>query len=236
MASGKKNYFRHSFFARDDIKLRLLRDEVGTGFYFYYFSLLELCGTQCEYESKTQFEFHNSIIRSLWGVNLKKSERTATKMNLVGLLLFEKREKSFYFEIPNFPKYLGKYQNKITPNRPNKRKENKIKENKIKSEFDFEEIYQNYPRRLGKKQGLIKCKAQIKTQGSYEKLKTAVENYKNLTGGQEKKYIKHFSTFMNCWEDYLEKITTSATNGPFSVEQLKALGATDEEIALEMEQ
>ena len=132
MASGKKNYFRHSFFARNDIKLRLLRDSVGVGFYFYYFSLLELCGEYSCEESSNHFEFHNSVIRSLWGVNLKKSERVASVMHSVGLLFFEKRENTFYFEVPNLVKYLGKYETKLDPNTPNKRKENKRKEKEIK--------------------------------------------------------------------------------------------------------
>jgi len=155
MASGRKNYFRHSFFARDDIKLRLLRDGVGVGFYFYYFSLLEACGTECEYESKCEFEFHNSIIRSLWGVNLKKSERVACVMQSVGLLLFEKRDKSFYFKIDNFPKYLGKYSTKKETNRPNKIKENEMKLNKIKGKITESEIIVLFNDTLGQK-GQIK--------------------------------------------------------------------------------
>lgn len=127
MASGKKNYFRHSFFARNDIKLRTLRDKIGIGFYFYFFSLLEQCGeSSCE-TLRENYEFHDSIIRSLWGVNLKKSERVANEMMSVGLLLFQKRENTFYFEIPNLSKYLGKYESKLQPNTSNKRKENKSK-------------------------------------------------------------------------------------------------------------
>ena len=128
MASGKKNYFRHSFFARNDMKLRLLRDSVGVGFYFYFFTLLELCGESSEDKLMPFYEFHDSQIRSLWGVNLKKSERIACVMHSVGLLEFEKRGKSFWFNIPNLPKYLGKYTNKNTSNGPNKIKENKRKE------------------------------------------------------------------------------------------------------------
>lgn len=134
MASGKKNYFRHSFFARNDMKLLQLKDEIGIGYYFYYFSLLELCGEQAADEFRDEFEFHDSLIRSLWRINLKKSERIANKMHSVCLLEFEKREKSFYFKIPNLSKYLGKYTIKNDSNSSNKkkRKENKIKENKIK--------------------------------------------------------------------------------------------------------
>jgi len=139
MASGKKNYFRHSFIAHDDIKLNLLRDKIGIGYYFYYFSLLEICGEESADDLKTQYEFHDSTIRSLWRINLKKSEHVASAMNAVGLLEFKKGEKSFVFTIPNLAKYLGKYTNKKTSNSPNKRKEKEIKE-KERKEKETENI------------------------------------------------------------------------------------------------
>lgn len=132
MASGKKNYFRHSFFAHNDIKLKRFRDEIGIGFYFYYFSLLECLGTECEYESRDTFEIHFSTLRSLWGGNLKKINNILSKMNAVGLIFCENGDNSFVISIPNFPKYLGKYANKKESNYPNKRKENKIKEKESK--------------------------------------------------------------------------------------------------------
>lgn len=135
MANGKKNYFRHSFFARNDIKLLQLRDAVGVGFYFYYFSLLELCGEESCDELKEIYVFHPSTIRSLWGVNLKKSERIAYQMNAVGLLEFKKVEKNFQFRIPKFAKYLGKYETKLQSNTSNKRKEKEIKEKEKENEF-----------------------------------------------------------------------------------------------------
>jgi uncharacterized phage protein (TIGR02220 family) len=130
MASGRKNYFRHSFFARNDMKLKLLRDRVGIGFYFYYFSLLEQCGEASSDVLQETYEFHNSTIRNLWSINLKKSERVAIEMMSVGLLEFKKLENSFQFTIPNFAKYMGKYESKLDSNSPNKRKEKEIKEKK----------------------------------------------------------------------------------------------------------
>lgn len=132
MANGKKNYFRHSFFARNDIKLLNLRDSIGIGFYFYYFSLLELCGEESSDELMDEYEFHNSTIRNLWGGKDKKCERIGAAMATVGLLEFSIREKSYLFRIPNLSKYLGKYTNKITSNTPNKRKEKESKVNKRK--------------------------------------------------------------------------------------------------------
>jgi len=211
MASGRKNYFRHSFFARNDMKLRLFRDSIGIGFYFYFFSLLELCGESSCDELQDNYEFHDSIIRNLWGVNLKKSERVACVMHAVGLLFFEKRQKSFYFEIPNLSKYLGKYTNKIETNTSNKRKEKKIKENKRKEKntdivFDIDALYNNYPRKMGKKKGMERLKKIITTQQKYDDFLKAVKNYNiHCTDEEtEQKYIKLFSTFTGEYEDWIE--------------------------------
>lgn len=72
--------------------------------------------------------------------------------------------------------------------------------------LDFESLYLRYPRKLGKKKGIAACKVQIKTQIDFDNLKKAIAKYsahcdKNRT---EDKFIKHFSTFMNSWEDWLE--------------------------------
>lgn len=155
MANGKKNYFRHSFFARNDVKLLKLRDEIGVGFYFYYFALLELCGEQSADELRDKYEFHNSTIKSLWGVNLKKSERISCVMDAVGLLEFEKREKTFMFRVSNLSKYLGKYTNKTTPNivikeKKRKEKERKEKETKKTPSYENEDLIIEYYNSLSK--------------------------------------------------------------------------------------
>jgi len=72
------------------------------------------------------------------------------------------------------------------------------------SDFNFDEIYKLYPRKEGRKNGMRYCKKHITTTDLYSQLKTAVINYTILYKEADKKYIKHFSTFMNCWEDYAE--------------------------------
>ena len=146
MASGKKNYFRHSFFARNDIKLRLLRDRIGVGFYFYFFTLLEQCGESSSEQLQENYTFHDSIIRNLWCVNLKKSERVANEMYAVGLLFFEKRQNTFYFEIPNLAKYLGRYETKNTPKFLSKEKESKVNKSKLNKsvQYTFDDVQKLY--------------------------------------------------------------------------------------------
>lgn len=80
--------------------------------------------------------------------------------------------------------------------------------------FDFESVYRDYPRKVGKAKGLKICKAQIRTEEDFEALKLAVEHYldyctKNAT---EVRFIKHFSTFMGEWRDWLDADAGSGKN------------------------
>lgn len=73
--------------------------------------------------------------------------------------------------------------------------------------FDFDALYETYPRKKGKKAGLDYCRKHFKTLEQYKALKKAIENYcldieKNKTEG---KYIKYFDTFVRGgWHDYTE--------------------------------
>ena len=105
----------------------------------------------------------------------------------------------------------------------NKRKEKNIKEKNIKekkrelvknqqhpdtSGYDFETPYKtHYPRKgAGKSKGMDTLAKNIKTDQDYRDFCTAIENYslEMRAVDTETKYIKIFSTFTNCWRDYLE--------------------------------
>ena len=75
--------------------------------------------------------------------------------------------------------------------------------------FDFQEIYRKYPRKRGKDRGLRACEKQIKTEADYRDLQTAVARYKESVrrDGTEMKFIKHFSTFMGDWRDWIDPET-----------------------------
>jgi hypothetical protein len=70
--------------------------------------------------------------------------------------------------------------------------------------FDFEAVYAEYPRKLGRKKGLQRCKSQITSREKYDALVRAVRNYRAIKAGSDEQYVMHFSTFMGCWEDYVE--------------------------------
>lgn len=72
---------------------------------------------------------------------------------------------------------------------------------------ELEEIYEKYPRKEGKTRGIAKLRSSVKNLQDLEEFKKAVDNYtQHLKKSQtEKQYIKHFSTFVGEWRDWLEE-------------------------------
>lgn len=78
-----------------------------------------------------------------------------------------------------------------------------------KGVFDFEVIYKLYPRKgEGKAAGMKRLTKVIRTDEQYMDLANAVKNYVDLCkmNGTERKYIKMWSTFVNNYEDYLDRV------------------------------
>ncbi len=152
MASGKKNYFRHSTSAFDDPKIQELVNQYGLKGYAYYFILLELCARQCENEFREEITFHTrTILGQLRKTPSGMSELLST-MSRLDLLQYSISNSLVKIKIPKLSKYMGKYETKISPNVPNKRKEKEIKEKESKvntsaktepSTSDVREAYKN---------------------------------------------------------------------------------------------
>lgn len=135
MASGKKNYFRHSAAARRDIKLVNMVAKHGKQAYFHFFILVEMCAERAlddELNGDEEFVFHKRIVCNDLIVSPQKLALHLAPINefQLGEAVVDGDEVKIKF--PNLPKYLGRYGTKFTSNSTNKRKENKRKENKIK--------------------------------------------------------------------------------------------------------
>lgn len=73
--------------------------------------------------------------------------------------------------------------------------------------FYFEELYQNhYPRKIGKSRGLKKCVRDVKKNERHD-FELAIKNYADFVQQQntEEKFIKHFSSWVGEWRDWIEK-------------------------------
>lgn len=129
MASGKKNYFRHSTSAFEDEKIQKCIQLLGYEGYAFYFILVELLAKQCENSFKNPITLHQQSIRIVWRKQQQSCEKVIRKLEESGLFVATFRESFVDFYIPNLEKYMGFYTNKSDPNTP---KESKIKEKKVK--------------------------------------------------------------------------------------------------------
>ncbi len=72
---------------------------------------------------------------------------------------------------------------------------------------DIESVYRtDYPRKLGKADGIKTALRQIKTEEDLIDLRLAIKNYRDylIKEKKEAQYILYFSTFMNKWKDWLD--------------------------------
>lgn len=72
--------------------------------------------------------------------------------------------------------------------------------------FDFESLWNEYPKRLGKKEAMRHFRASVKTEGDYENIKKALRNYKAYIVEKkfEEQYIKQGSVWFNNWQDWID--------------------------------
>lgn len=80
------------------------------------------------------------------------------------------------------------------------------KDNKISTKFktQIEEAYKKYPLKKGKTVGVKKLVRQIQSETDLDQLILAIQNYAAEVKSTDRQYIKHFSTFASCWQDYVE--------------------------------
>jgi hypothetical protein len=72
--------------------------------------------------------------------------------------------------------------------------------------FLFQELYEIYPKKMGRAQGIKKCEREIRSPEEFQALKKAIENFSKFhrTRNTEAQYLPYFSTFMNFWRDWLD--------------------------------
>ena len=110
----------------------------------------------------------------------------------------------------------GLSKSKSNNNNKEKEKTSNKKGNK-RLEMLFEELWQKYPRKLGKPDALNKFLKTVKTEEAFKSINRAMNNF--LSSSQAKgdiKYIPHGSTWFNNWEDWITYVE------PQSEEEKKA--------------
>jgi oligoendopeptidase F len=91
--------------------------------------------------------------------------------------------------------------------------------------FDFEAIYDKYPRKIGKKAGIEKLRKSVKTQEKYNLLVGAVSYYADycLKQNTEEKFIKHFSSWVSTWEDWIKEDQHLEPQQHLSIDDLSSI-------------
>jgi len=86
---------------------------------------------------------------------------------------------------------------------------------------DFDKAYQEYPKKMGKQKGLVKIKKEVKTREDFILFVKAIRNYDKYTidSKTETQFIKHFSTFVTEWRDWIE--APEASKGPEKIDKNK---------------
>jgi len=86
-----------------------------------------------------------------------------------------------------------------------KRQTNAANLEKFKLQIEAE-IYKAFPRKQGKRAGLIKIAKELASGRTLDEIKTALDKFINHHKQQatEPKFIPHFSTWANNWEEWLE--------------------------------
>lgn len=104
----------------------------------------------------------------------------------------------------------GRYANVTqTCTREEEKRREEREEKTETTRFEFDEIYQEYPKKVGKGKGIAACQIQIKTLEDFEKLRGAIKRYRDYCQkkGTEEQFVKQFDTFMGCWRDWVDPMT-----------------------------
>lgn len=72
--------------------------------------------------------------------------------------------------------------------------------------INFEQLYSIYPRKEGRSRGLSVFRREVRSREEFDAFYQALQNYMLYTKRQkmESRFIKHFSTFMDEWKDWID--------------------------------
>ena len=130
MATGNKEFFRHSTDAHLNHKIMGMVDKYGKESYYHYFVLVELCARKALQYSITprKFTLNRGLLRTSFRIKNSRLKFHLNAMKNHELIDFELDDSNAYVSIVSLTKYLGKYEKKIeikeaTPKRTPEQKE-----------------------------------------------------------------------------------------------------------------
>ena len=243
-------YFSHDANARHDPNICEMRADYGTEGYGRYWILIEMLREQTDFKLKL-------CKRNAFAMQLQCDPDAAHKfiddcINVYELFdsdgeyfwsnsLLERMDKVKEKSEKARQSALSRWENKSDANamrtqcEGNAIKESKVKESKEKEQPDsytleFENFWNQYPRKTEKKAAFTKWKATKRKGATADDLITSATNYADWCKreGTEERYIKHAKTFLGPdehWREYLHKQIKTVDDGLRDY-----TGATDEEL------
>jgi len=152
-------WFKHYSTARHDPKLialeRIFGVNVGIGLWWKF---VELCAEQIDDPNNTIFEFDERFFRKELGINRKTSEKFLGNSQEICLFSYKISGNLIKIEFPKLLEVMDKhykYNKKRVvvndqPTTPDKDKDKDKEYKNIKKVFDFDLIYEMYPRKVDK--------------------------------------------------------------------------------------
>jgi len=186
----------------------------------FYWTLLELVSRWELEESRGELQLNLSTLRAKLGMNSQRSKKLLLKIEeTFKIEVLWINEESFRVSIPNWLELQerrgGKRESKFHQSSTEtgieergKKKEERIQSNDV---FDFESVYQHYPRKSGKSEGMVRLSEIITSQADFDLFSKAVLNYAKdcELNKTPEGFVKQFSSFVGTkkiqrWRDYID--------------------------------
>ena len=211
-----KFYFQHDSNSHNDLKILSLRNTMGWAGYGLYWAILEILRDQENYKIPSQAQATLKLALSLDQATLDDFISNCLTIGLLvekdGFLYSE----SFLRRMLEIDEKRGRLrefgrrgglissqaQARLKPPSSSKVKQSKVKQTNSMG-FDFEFIWDKYPRREGRKEALRHFEASVKSDKDFEDINKALENYLQ-TDAVKRGFIKMGSTWFNNWRDYID--------------------------------
>ena len=200
--------------ANKDDKIISLRAEFGMWGIGVYWTIVEMVAEQIEENSdRAKVNLIVSELLGFFGCKRNKLETFLKHSANVQLMDYEIKDNILEIDIPklldfadNYIKYNGKSLKTIQRQNKMSLKQEENKNRIEESMYPFDEIWNKYPKRLGKKQAEKHFKASIKTDKDWANINKALTNYlqSDLVKKDGGKFIQHGSTWFNNWRDWCE--------------------------------
>lgn len=179
---------------------------------FFDFSLSERCAwiyilCEASQNNKATVTINIAHLEKIGGIKLKDFDSALFKLQRNGTIDTNLQER----RVEVTPTLRGRNEHDTgtgaTDERTNERTITPISGLRQTENFDFESVYAAFPKQVGKKKGISRLKAQIRTQEDFVAVTLACANYVAYCQRQklEHRFIKHFSSWTSEWEDWIDK-------------------------------